>query len=152
VNRTKTTMSDDDRNVGGGNRGNTGVVIKPKMKTKKPSMYKVIMLNDDYTPMEFVVHVLERFFSKNREQATQIMLHVHQRGVGVCGTFTYEVAETKVSGDGLRASESAPPSMHRRKGVGPCFQRTSRKAYTERWITPTKGGTNTPRWSICSSP
>jgi ATP-dependent Clp protease adaptor protein ClpS len=74
-------MSDDDRNVGGGNRGNTGVVIKPKAKTKKPSMYKVIMLNDDYTPMEFVVHVLERFFSKNREEATRIMLHVHQRGV-----------------------------------------------------------------------
>lgn len=95
--RTKTIMSDDDRNVGGGNRGNTGVVIKPKMKTKKPSMYKVIMLNDDYTPMEFVVHVLERFFSKNREEATRIMLHVHQRGVGVCGTFTYEVAETKVT-------------------------------------------------------
>jgi ATP-dependent Clp protease adaptor protein ClpS len=94
--RTKTIMSGDDRD-GGGNRGNTGVVIKPKMKTKKPSMYKVIMLNDDYTPMEFVVHVLERFFSKNREEATKIMLHVHQRGVGVCGTFTYEVAETKVT-------------------------------------------------------
>ena len=95
--RTKTTMSDDDRNVGGGNRSNTGVVVKPKMKTKKPSMYKVIMLNDDYTPMEFVIHVLERFFSKNRDEATKIMLHVHQRGVGVCGTFTYEVAETKVT-------------------------------------------------------
>jgi ATP-dependent Clp protease adaptor protein ClpS len=95
--RTKTIMSGDDRDVGGCNRGNTGVVIKPKMKTKKPSMYKVIMLNDDYTPMEFVVHVLERFFSKNREEATKIMLHVHQRGVGVCGTFTYEVAETKVT-------------------------------------------------------
>jgi ATP-dependent Clp protease adaptor protein ClpS len=90
-------MSDDDHNGGGGNRGNTGVVIKPKLKTKKPSMYKVIMLNDDYTPMEFVIHVLERFFSKNREEATKIMLHVHQRGVGVCGTFTYEVAETKVT-------------------------------------------------------
>ncbi|MDA1309863.1 MAG: ATP-dependent Clp protease adapter ClpS [Proteobacteria bacterium] len=89
-------MSDDDHN-GGGNRGNTGVVIKPKLKTKKPAMYKVIMLNDDYTPMEFVIHVLERFFSKNREEATKIMLHVHQRGVGVCGTFTYEVAETKVT-------------------------------------------------------
>ena len=89
-------MSDDDHN-GVGNRGNTGVVIKPKLKTKKPAMYKVIMLNDDYTPMEFVIHVLERFFSKNREEATKIMLHVHQRGVGVCGTFTYEVAETKVA-------------------------------------------------------
>ena len=92
----RTIMSDDDHN-GGGNGGNTGVVIKSKLKTKKPAMYKVIMLNDDYTPMEFVIHVLERFFSKNREEATQIMLHVHQRGVGVCGTFTYEVAETKVT-------------------------------------------------------
>ncbi len=76
---------------------NTGVVIKTRPKTKKPSMYKVLMLNDDYTPMEFVVHVLERFFHKNREEATRIMLHVHQRGVGVCGVFTYEVAETKVT-------------------------------------------------------
>ena len=76
---------------------NTGVVVKTKPKTKKPSMYKVLMLNDDYTPMEFVVHVLERFFSKNREEATQIMLHVHRRGVGICGVFTYEVAETKVT-------------------------------------------------------
>lgn len=92
----RTIMSDDDHN-GVGNRGNTGVVIKPKLKTKKPAMYKVIMLNDDYTPMEFVIHVLERFFSKNREEAAKIMLHVHQRGVGVCGTFTYEVAETKVT-------------------------------------------------------
>jgi ATP-dependent Clp protease adaptor protein ClpS len=60
-------------------------------------MYKVLLLNDDYTPMEFVVHVLERFFSMNREDATRIMLHVHRRGVGVCGVFTYEVAETKVN-------------------------------------------------------
>ncbi|MDF1791523.1 MAG: ATP-dependent Clp protease adapter ClpS [Thalassobaculaceae bacterium] len=88
-------MSDDDR--GNGNSTNTGVVVKTRPKTKKPSMYKVIMLNDDYTPMEFVVHVLERFFNKNREEATRIMLHVHQRGVGVCGVFTYEVAETKVT-------------------------------------------------------
>jgi len=76
---------------------NTGVVIKTRTKTKKPSMYKVLMLNDDYTPMEFVVHVLERFFGKNREEATRIMLHVHQRGVGICGVYTYEVAETKVN-------------------------------------------------------
>ena len=74
----------------------TGVVVQTKPKTKKPAMYKVIMLNDDYTPMEFVVLVLERFFNKNQEEATRIMLHVHQKGVGVCGVFTYEVAETKV--------------------------------------------------------
>jgi ATP-dependent Clp protease adaptor protein ClpS len=96
VTSEKTAMSDDDHNTGG-NKSNTGVVVKAKPKTKKPSMYKVIMLNDDYTPMEFVVHVLERFFSKNREEATKIMMHVHQRGVGICGTFTYEVAETKVT-------------------------------------------------------
>lgn len=76
---------------------NTGVVVRSKPKTRKPSMYRVVMLNDDYTPMEFVVHVLERFFSKSHEEAMQIMLHVHQKGVGVCGVFTYEVAETKVT-------------------------------------------------------
>ena len=75
----------------------TGVVTRTRPKTKKPSNYKVLMLNDDYTPMEFVVLVLERFFNKNREEATQIMLHVHRRGVGICGVFTYEVAETKVT-------------------------------------------------------
>jgi ATP-dependent Clp protease adaptor protein ClpS len=76
---------------------NTGVIVKPKARTKKPSMYKVLMLNDDYTPMEFVVHILERFFNKNREEANRIMMHVHRRGVGVCGVYTYEVAETKVT-------------------------------------------------------
>lgn len=76
-----------------------GVVVAERkaVRTKPPAPYQVVMLNDDYTPMEFVVHVLERFFSKNREEATQIMLHVHRRGVGVCGVFTYEVAETKVN-------------------------------------------------------
>ncbi len=82
---------------GGGDDSGTNVVVKARPKTRKPAMYKVLMLNDDYTPMEFVVHVLERFFQKNREEATQIMLHVHRRGVGVCGVFTYEVAETKVT-------------------------------------------------------
>jgi ATP-dependent Clp protease adaptor protein ClpS len=82
---------------GNGEGTNTGVVVKARPKTRKPAMYKVLMLNDDYTPMEFVVHVLERFFQKNREEATRIMLHVHRRGVGVCGVFTYEVAETKVT-------------------------------------------------------
>ena len=75
----------------------TGLLLKPKPKTKKPSMYKVLLLNDDYTPMEFVVHILERFFSKNKQEATDVMLHVHRRGVGICGIFTYEVAETKVA-------------------------------------------------------
>ncbi|MSP31155.1 MAG: ATP-dependent Clp protease adapter ClpS [Acetobacteraceae bacterium] len=91
-------MSDNDERGGGnGENPNTGVVVKARPKTRKPTMYKVLMLNDDYTPMEFVVHVLERFFQKSREEATQIMLHVHRRGVGVCGLFTYEVAETKVT-------------------------------------------------------
>ncbi len=87
----------DEGDNGNGDGPNTGVVIKARPKVKKPSMYKVLMLNDDYTPMEFVVHVLERFFSKNAEEATRIMLHVHQKGVGVCGVYTYEVAETKVT-------------------------------------------------------
>ena len=86
-------MSEQNNDTGDGDV-QTGVVVKTKPKTKKPSMYKVLMLNDDYTPMEFVVHVLERFFNKGQEDATQIML---QRGVGVCGVFTYEVAETKVN-------------------------------------------------------
>ncbi len=75
----------------------TNVVTKTREKTQKPSMYKVLLLNDDYTPMEFVVHVLERFFGKSQEDATRIMLHVHNHGVGICGVYTYEVAETKVS-------------------------------------------------------
>ncbi len=74
-----------------------GIATKTRIQTKKPSMYRVLILNDDYTPMEFVVLILERFFHKSREQATRIMLHVHQKGVGVCGVFTYEVAETKVA-------------------------------------------------------
>jgi len=88
-------MSDNDR-IGRDDR-QTGVVVKSKPKTKKPSMYKVLLLNDDYTPMEFVVHVLERFFNKSRPEAERVMLHVHRRGVGVCGVYTYEVAETKVT-------------------------------------------------------
>ena len=79
------------------NAPNVGTVTKTRTRTRKPAMYKVLMLNDDYTPMEFVVHVLERFFQKTREESTRIMLHVHRRGVGVCGVFTYEVAETKVT-------------------------------------------------------
>jgi len=72
-----------------------GVLLDTKPKTKKPSMYNVLLLNDDYTPMEFVVMVLEKIFNKKQEEATQIMLHVHKNGVGICGIFTYEVAESK---------------------------------------------------------
>lgn len=87
-----------DRDEGEGTGGPAvGVATKTRAKPKKPSQYKVLMLNDDYTPMEFVVMVLKRFFSMDLEQATRVMLHVHQRGVGVCGIFTYEVAETKVN-------------------------------------------------------
>jgi len=77
------------------NDSERGALLDEKPKTKKPSMYNVILLNDDYTPMEFVVIILESVFNKKQEEATQIMLHVHKNGVGVCGTFTYEVAETK---------------------------------------------------------
>ena len=76
---------------------NSGLVLVRDPRTKKPSLYKVLMLNDDYTPMEFVVMVLQRFFGHDMETAQQIMLHVHQRGVGVCGIFTYEVAESKLN-------------------------------------------------------
>ena len=75
----------------------TSVITKTKPQTKRPSLYRVLILNDDYTPMEFVVHVLERFFNKDREAATRIMLHVHHHGIGECGVYTYEVAETKVT-------------------------------------------------------
>ena len=75
----------------------TGVATRTRPRTKKPSNYKVLMLNDDYTPMEFVVLVLQRFFTMGIEDATRIMLQVHQQGVAVCGVFTYEVAETKVT-------------------------------------------------------
>ena len=74
-----------------------GIATKVKARPKKPSMFKVLMLNDDYTPMEFVVMVLKRFFHMDLEQATRVMLHVHQKGVGVCGIFPYEIAETKVN-------------------------------------------------------
>ncbi|MEZ5937478.1 MAG: ATP-dependent Clp protease adapter ClpS [Hyphomonadaceae bacterium] len=74
-----------------------GVATRAKPKTKKPSMYRVLILNDDYTPMEFVVLVLEHLFDKSRDEATRIMLHVHNHGVGVCGIYPFEIAETKVA-------------------------------------------------------
>jgi ATP-dependent Clp protease adaptor protein ClpS len=96
--RLRSENDQDGGNGGNGPRGpGVGVATRTRTKTKKPSMYRVLILNDDYTPMEFVVYVLERFFSRTREEATRIMLHVHQHGVGVCGVYSYEVAETKVA-------------------------------------------------------
>ena len=93
--------NDEDGGAGkdadGDGKDQVGVATKTRAKAKKPSQYKVLMLNDDYTPMEFVVLVLKRFFGMDLEQATRVMLHVHQRGVGVCGIFPYEIAETKVN-------------------------------------------------------
>tara|TARA_A200000113_G_scaffold87731_1_gene78299 strand:- start:2145 stop:2543 length:399 start_codon:yes stop_codon:yes gene_type:complete len=105
--------SNNDGDFGDDNFGeehhedDTGLMLKTRPKTQKPSMYKVMLLNDDFTPMEFVVHVVEKFFSKNRQEATDIMLHVHRRGVGICGVFTREIAETKVAQvmDFARANE-----------------------------------------------
>lgn len=82
---------------GGDDGGRTGLVTKTRPKTKKPSLYKVLLLNDDYTPMEFVVHILQKYFGKSREDAERVMLHVHQKGVGICGVYTFEIAETKVT-------------------------------------------------------
>jgi ATP-dependent Clp protease adaptor protein ClpS len=82
---------------GNGPGNSTAVITRTRTQTRKPSMYRVLLLNDDYTPMEFVVNVLRKYFNKGPEEATRIMLHVHQHGVGECGVFTYEVAETKVT-------------------------------------------------------
>ncbi len=81
----------------GGDGTGTAVITRPKTQTKRPSMYRVLLLNDDYTPMEFVVAVLRKYFNKGPDEANRIMLHVHHHGVGECGIFTYEVAETKVT-------------------------------------------------------
>ncbi|MDB5724707.1 MAG: clpS [Novosphingobium sp.] len=98
--RVRAADQDDDGGPGGGNgdgQGQVGTATKTRTKPKKPSLFKVLMLNDDYTPMEFVVMSLKRFFNMDLEQATRVMLHVHQKGVGVCGVFPYEIAETKVN-------------------------------------------------------
>ena len=92
--RIRASREDDDEP---GNGGQASLATKTLTRPKKPSMFKVLMLNDDYTPMEFVVIVLKRFFSMDMEQATRVMLHVHQKGVGICGVFPYEIAETKVN-------------------------------------------------------
>ena len=95
-------MRDNGDDSGGqdgqnGDGTGTGIVAKTRPKTKKPSLYKVLLLNDDYTPMEFVIQILEKVFGKGQDEAYEIMMHVHRHGVGICGLFTFEVAETKVT-------------------------------------------------------
>jgi ATP-dependent Clp protease adaptor protein ClpS len=97
---------DADRKENG--RTDTGTITKAKPKTKRPNLYRVLLLNDDYTPMEFVVLVLQDVFNKSREDAMRIMLHVHTQGVGECGVYPYEVAETKVT----RVMDAARKNQH----------------------------------------
>ena len=84
---------DDDNGIGNG----TSVITRTKTVVKKPNMYRVLLLNDDYTSQDFVVLVLQKYFAKPLDEAFRIMLHVHQHGVGECGVYTFEVAETKVT-------------------------------------------------------
>jgi|TARA_B110000263_G_C15088623_1_gene409776 ATP-dependent Clp protease adaptor protein ClpS len=103
----KLEMSDETDN-----QQDEGLALQEaKPKLKRPPMYKVILINDDYTPMEFVVHILEEFFSRDREAATRIMLEVHTSGKGVCGIYTHEIAETKVSQVNLYARENQHPLL-----------------------------------------
>jgi len=93
---TPVSAARDPRQGGDGNPG-TSVITRPKTQVRHPNMYRVLLLNDDYTPMDFVVSVLKKYFNKGQDEATQIMRHVHQHGVGECGVYTYEIAETKVT-------------------------------------------------------
>lgn len=95
--RPLTAMAAPSRRDGDDPGHGTAVITRTKAVTKKPNLYRVLLLNDDFTPMEFVVHVLQHFFNKSQDDAYRIMMHVHQNGVGECGVFTYEVAETKVT-------------------------------------------------------
>jgi ATP-dependent Clp protease adaptor protein ClpS len=106
----RTTLAGDDKEGGrgGGSKFESGTATKTRPKTKRPSLYRVLLLNDDYTPMEFVVLVLQDVFNKPREEAMRIMLHVHQKGVGECGVFPFEVAETKVT----RVMDTARKNQH----------------------------------------
>ena len=107
--RLRAARTGDDKE-GGGSKTGADTIVRPKakQKTQKPSLYRVLLLNDDYTPMEFVVLVLQDVFNKTREEATQIMYHVHQKGVGECGVYPYEVAETKVT----RVMDTARKNQH----------------------------------------
>ena len=94
---SKITLNSDEENNDDFKNKFSSIVLEEKPKLKKPPLYKVIMLNDDYTPMEFVIEMLQTYFSKSQEQATEIMLHIHQKGIGICGLYTYEIAESKAT-------------------------------------------------------
>ena len=98
----------EERGGDGGTKFDTGTITRTKPKTQRPNLYRVLLLNDDYTPMEFVVLVLQDVFNKSREDAMRIMLHVHNKGVGECGVYPYEVAETKVT----RVMDTARKNQH----------------------------------------
>jgi len=106
----RAARDDGRKQDGGGSKSGTDTIVRPKSKarTQRPSLYRVLLLNDDYTPMEFVVLVLQDVFNKSREEATRIMFHVHQKGVGECGIYPYEVAETKVT----RVMDTARKNQH----------------------------------------
>ena len=91
------TLNSDEENNDDFKNKFSSIVLEEKPKLKKPPLYKVIMLDDDYTPMEFVIEMLQKYFSKSQEQATEIMLHIHQKGIGICGLYTYEIAESKAT-------------------------------------------------------
>ena len=100
--------SSEDEATKGGGQGGTQVLTRPKTQVRVPSFYKVILLNDDFTPMDFVTHILQRFFHKKIEEATQIMLQVHHQGTGIAGVFSYEIAETKA----FQVNEYAKANKH----------------------------------------
>lgn len=93
----RSTMHHDEDHGNFDEEHEFGIATRARPKLKRPDFYRVLLLNDDYTPMDFVIYVLEKFFRKNKEEATRIMLNVHRSGIGECGVYTYEVAETKVT-------------------------------------------------------
>ena len=90
-------MSSESSNGSNGSGDLGTLVLEGRPELKEPPLYQVVLLNDDFTPMEFVVEMLQTYFSKSQEQATEIMLHIHQKGLGVCGLYTFEIAESKAA-------------------------------------------------------
>jgi ATP-dependent Clp protease adaptor protein ClpS len=110
VNQFRGQHEDDPDDGGHGELlGESQIAVKPRHETKLPTFYKVVMLNDDFTPRDFVVHVLQKFFKKEEQEATQIMLQIHHQGSGIAGIFTFEIAETKAYQCNAYAKQSKYP-------------------------------------------